>query len=138
MKKPIITLFCFFIAFSLSAQFNYSIELNDNSYPIETTGKRFVIVSKDTGVNYGKITHDIREDISFKFPNKNKMIISGKRGIAVFNISNKTNNFKKEGYTCVVYNAEDDNGESCVFANIIEKGNQYIYIEYKNRILIYE
>ena len=138
MKKIISTVMCFFIALSLSAQFNFSIELNDNKYPIETTGKRFVIVSKDTGVNYGKITHDTREDISFKFPDKNKMIISGKRGIAVFNISNKTKNFEKEGYTGVFYDAIDSNGEICAFANIVEKNNQYIYIEYKNRILIYE
>jgi hypothetical protein len=139
MKKPIITLFCFFIAFSLSAQFSYSIELNDNSYPIETTGKRFVVISKDSGSNYNKITQDARESYSIKFPNKNKMIISGgKRGTAFINILKKTNELKEEKYTAVIYKAEDSNGEECVFANVIENGYQYICVEYKNRILIYE
>jgi hypothetical protein len=138
IKYLITTVLCFFTAFSLSAQFNFSIELTSNSYPIETTGNRFVVISKDSVSNNNKVTHDIRESFSITFPDKNKMVISGKRGTVFFNILEKTDDLKIEKYTAVFYDAEDSNGESCAFANIIEKGHQYIYIEYKNRILIYE
>jgi hypothetical protein len=139
MKKIISTVMCFFIAFSLSAQFNYSIELNDNKYPIEATGKRFVVISKDSSSNYNKITQDAKESFSIRFPNKNKMIISGgKRGTAYINILKKINEIKEEKYTAIIYEAEDSNGEECVFANVTENGDQYICVGYENRIVIYE